>query len=335
MDPTIPRHTGSGTVTGAKIGRFVFDRNDRVVLVDQDGVRYRQGYYQLLQGAFGDGTEGMEKLPRPWRYKGKKVTHRGDLVLLQFLDGDPKRPVVIGGVRQIRSSDFFHYDHAAEGADWNRVRLRVVPRDPDSDDVLGELSVHVADDFPLWRRFLRNPVGEEGPRASLVVFTDSPIGLICGDRSFQKFNDPGPVNEPVDNARAEFSFLFRPGDDGGGAMSSPRGFNFDLKDLDIDVEETFEVSAQEGIYLYTQAGGAAVGSGDTQINLDGTRITLQGPSPAVHPVVYDRNFLSTLRSAMIEAKAACTAAGLPTTNIDALLAGLASGTYAADDTRCS
>jgi hypothetical protein len=263
------------------------------------------------------------------------MVRQNDLMLLQFLDDDPKHPMIIDNVHQIKKSNFFHYDHATEGADWNRVRVRVVPRDPSNDAVLGELSVHIADDFPLWRRFLRNQVEAEGPRASLVVFTDSPFGLICGDRSLQKFNDPGPVTEPVNNARPEFEFLFRPGEDGGGSMRSPRGLNMDLKDLDIDVDETFQVGAQSGIFLYTQDGGASVGSKDTQINLNGTTITLQGPSPAVHPVVYDRNFLSTLRNAMIEAKAACTAAGLPTTNIDTLLAGLAAGTYAADDTRCS
>lgn len=144
-DPTIPRHRGGGT-RGLTTGRLVWKDTETVALRDRHGNSWSLSSVAFHVGTWGSVHEGTEKLPRAWRYddEGNPVV-RGDLLLIDFIDGNAGLPVVLGVVRSTtRSTDFLSYSHKDLGKQPNRLRIQVVPLDDDGNQA-GEVRVKVAD----------------------------------------------------------------------------------------------------------------------------------------------------------------------------------------------
>lgn len=122
----IPRH---GTeLRGCIGGRFV-ERGGRTVLLDDAGNSYSLEYCTLLMGGWGDASEGVSKLPRVEVVNSAgKVVVPGDRVIIFHARGNPRRPVVLGGVRPLTANDFLTRLHTESGADQNALRVRLLAR---------------------------------------------------------------------------------------------------------------------------------------------------------------------------------------------------------------
>ena len=149
-DPTIPRGGPRRLVPGPTYGRFIDYGNGRVILTDRIGNRWSAERVAILSGSFGNDDEGVEKLPRPWRWDtttGRLIT-TGDWVVIDFLDGSPRRPIVRGGVRPLPHDAFLaraHADLASSSGSPGRMRARLRPRDGNG-VATGEVRLYVADD---------------------------------------------------------------------------------------------------------------------------------------------------------------------------------------------
>lgn len=132
-DTTIPRHgRPRGRVYTTTHGHFVDDGN-AVVLVDRHGSKYPLEQVSIQQGWWGSSDEGVARLPRPRRVSSSGETIvEGDRVRIDFLDGNPRCPIVSGGFRATSAGDFLPYNYASpQGGDRNRVagRSRVLRDD--------------------------------------------------------------------------------------------------------------------------------------------------------------------------------------------------------------
>lgn len=124
-------------------GRFI-DYGDRVVLADFDGNTWAAESVSIVQGGFGYREDGVTKPPRPWTFNaatGQPVIE-GDVVLIQFVNDNPSMPVVTGGVRSARASDFLERGHADGERPFNRLAMRLRALDP-TGAVVGEARVDV------------------------------------------------------------------------------------------------------------------------------------------------------------------------------------------------
>lgn len=133
-------------------GYFV-DRGDRVDLVD-GRTQHRwtgldRGAVEYCNGSAFNATEGFFRAPRPWKYDDQgNVLVYGDLVLIEFLDGNPNRPIVRPGARSTKSrapdedTEFFPYNPL--GQDPNPMRWRYVARD-DRGAVTGHVQAKALD----------------------------------------------------------------------------------------------------------------------------------------------------------------------------------------------
>ncbi len=143
-DPTIPRRSNRRRA-GLTKGRFV-QYGKRVLLVTDRCDTFSMNEVSILSGSFGNDAEGVEKLPRLWKYdRAGKVVIKGDIVVVDFLDGNPKQPIVTGGVRTIqRIDEFLAYNHGETGGNANRMRVRIRPLD-DAGDQAGLVTLAIAD----------------------------------------------------------------------------------------------------------------------------------------------------------------------------------------------
>lgn len=130
-----PRHTAD-TLQGCIGGRFVeVGAQRRVVLLDDLGNGYELERCTILMGTWGGAEEGVQKLPRvELRDSSGAVLVPGDRVLILHVQGNPRRPVVLAGVRPLGAHDFLARLH---GADVDQNALRVRLRATDSTGVAG------------------------------------------------------------------------------------------------------------------------------------------------------------------------------------------------------
>jgi hypothetical protein len=143
MGLTDPRHAAGG-VRGPTWGWF-FEANGSYFLRAADGsTTWPVERVTILQGEWGYDHEGVEKLPRPRVESNGQVLVQGDRVIIDFADGDFTRPFVRGGLRSLKTTDFLARDHATTGANPNRLRVRVAPKDSQGNET-GDVRLKVAD----------------------------------------------------------------------------------------------------------------------------------------------------------------------------------------------
>lgn len=131
-DPTIPRKAPRAGNAGQRLrvdgpteGWFVDMGGGVLVLTDVRGNLWPQERVRVKQGSFGFSAEGVEKAPRPWKYDGAgNVLVERDRYLVHFLDGDPHKPVVEGGIRSLKPEDPAFLFPQPIGQDPNALRMR-------------------------------------------------------------------------------------------------------------------------------------------------------------------------------------------------------------------
>lgn len=119
-----------------RMGRFVWI-DDRVVLVAHNGDVWPIEWVTLQAGGWGWSADGVAKLPRPWRYdpRTSQPIVRGDNVVIEFINGHPKRVLVRAGVVAITRDAFLQASYDAEGSERYAAQLK--PTDPTTGAVRG------------------------------------------------------------------------------------------------------------------------------------------------------------------------------------------------------
>ena len=134
-DPTIPtkrdvQRRGNaaerGRVYGIHEGRLVDYGGGKVVLADGRGNTWDSTNVRVVMGSFGGQHDGTERAPRPWVYDQGSSTPIvvGDIFIIQFLQGDPEKPIIIGGVSQLLPADSEFFAGQAIGENPNRFAQR-------------------------------------------------------------------------------------------------------------------------------------------------------------------------------------------------------------------
>lgn len=122
-------------MAGPTYGWFVEDSTGAVVLQDRWGNVWSIDHVSILSGSFGYDEEGVQKLPRVVRYDaGGDLIADGDRVVIDFLDNNPKLPLVRGGVRSLKAVEFFAARPGAPSADENRLAVRLRPIDAEGNE---------------------------------------------------------------------------------------------------------------------------------------------------------------------------------------------------------
>lgn len=154
-------------------GRFVRVGAGQVALVDDYGNRWAAERVAVVDGGWGYDQDGVARLPRPWVYDDRSnVTVRGDVVLIDYLDDDPRSPVVTGGLRRVGASGGFLDTSFADGAEQIRIQQRML--DPDTGAVRGAVRVQAGpDDGTMTITVLG--ADEQSVRA---VFEIGPAGIV-------------------------------------------------------------------------------------------------------------------------------------------------------------
>lgn len=129
MDRTIPQSSARDVVVGPLVGRLVWYAENDVRLALDGGDMYPSAMFSIVQG-FADGATA---LPRPWRYdqdSGEAIVE-GDMVLVDFIAGNYRRPVVRGIVRKIGNTDeLLDYDYRKGNiGNPRRISIRHVTAD--------------------------------------------------------------------------------------------------------------------------------------------------------------------------------------------------------------
>ena len=127
---------------------WMIKRGQQVRLLTRNGSWFSLDRCSFLQGSFGYDTEGTAKLPRPGRVvatNGRIVVEGADVLVVMFPDGDAKNPVIMGGARSVKSIDFLPHTYDAQGGGYNRLAVRVAPRNDDGDE-LGSVELEIAAD---------------------------------------------------------------------------------------------------------------------------------------------------------------------------------------------
>ena len=148
-------------------GRFV-DVGGTISLRDRANNPWPLDQVTICHGGWGFDDEGVAKLPRPSKFNDAgEETEIGDRVLILFLEGSAKRPVVLPGFRRIKATagSFLPYHHKApdSAADPNRLAARIQPRDGDGVPV-GSIDLEVGYETKAAARVSVGPADGEGPR---------------------------------------------------------------------------------------------------------------------------------------------------------------------------
>ena len=149
-DPTLPRY---GPNPNLRTWGYFVDRDGPIDLVDgRSGHRWQgidTGTVQYANGSPLNAVEGWYRAPRPWKYDNSgNVLVRGDIVVIDFLDGNPNMPLVSPGSRSTKTKDpdaddaFFPPNPL--GQDPNPVRWRYVARN-DAGAVTGHVQAKALD----------------------------------------------------------------------------------------------------------------------------------------------------------------------------------------------
>jgi len=125
---------------------WVVRRGQEVYLLDRNGNRHPLARCSFMMGSFGYDKEGTTKLPRPRVLDSAgNVLSVGDMVKIDFADGNPYQPIVTGGARSVKSDDFIPHTYDAQGGGYNRLAVRVAPQSDDGRE-LGAVELEIAAD---------------------------------------------------------------------------------------------------------------------------------------------------------------------------------------------
>jgi hypothetical protein len=138
-DPTIPRkraidrrgNAGERQTPPGPVEGILVDYGSKLVLRDSRGNTWDQDRVRLLAGDFGSCRDGTERAPRAWVFDqgSGSVLVEGDLLLIDFLDGDADKPFIRGGVRPLIPEDDSFFSGQSIGQDANRYAFRQVQLD--------------------------------------------------------------------------------------------------------------------------------------------------------------------------------------------------------------
>jgi hypothetical protein len=144
----VPRHDAV-VPTATTWGYFVDRGGGDIILVDHNGSRWPAGDGSMVRyaGAFTSNTlEGVHRAPRPWKFSpdGTPIVE-GDFVTIEFLDDNPKRPLVRPGVRPLNPDDPAVHPVNPIGQDPNPIRARFAARNASTGAVTGTVQVTALD----------------------------------------------------------------------------------------------------------------------------------------------------------------------------------------------
>lgn len=158
----------------------VVKRGDTYVVMSARGDTWPIERVQFIMGGWGFDEDGVAKLPRPSVYaeNGTK-TVKGDALLIQFLEGNPRKPVAMAGLRSVKSDDFLPLRHE-RGVSANRLALRLRVRDEDSGADQGVIELELAaDDKPSVRLLVEDRIdlelGKDGEVKATITAKDGAV----------------------------------------------------------------------------------------------------------------------------------------------------------------
>jgi hypothetical protein len=197
-DPTIPRKLpplGNAAqrtvVAGPTEGWLVDYGGGTVVLTDIRGNMWPAERVRFLCG-LGTNDEGLVRPPRPRKYNPDgTVLIEGDTLFVEFIDADPSKPVVRGGVRTLKPTDPTFFAGQDVGQDPNPIRWRAALQDPKSGAVTGSVQLRALDGGSRFELV----VGGSKFGTGLRLLLDYGAGTISFDR--QGTTHPVPLGDEI------------------------------------------------------------------------------------------------------------------------------------------
>jgi hypothetical protein len=111
------------------------------------GKTWPQDQVRMLSGAFGHDQEGVQKAPRPRVYAddGATVLVEGDAFAIDFLNGNPDLPILLGAARTLTPADTEFWHSQPMGEDPDAIRMRAAQINPKTGEITGTLQVRALD----------------------------------------------------------------------------------------------------------------------------------------------------------------------------------------------
>lgn len=188
----IPQGRHDGRPIGSCTWGFFVARSPTVVeLRDRRNNKWSLDQVTICHGGWGFDDEGVAKLPRAAVYNaaGLEVI-KADRVLILFLEGSRRRPVVFPGFRRIKATAgaFLPYHHLAPDpfADPNRYAARLQPKNQITGLPLGSVDVEAAYDGKAAARVSVGPANGGGPR-TFVALDDEDGSVQAGTKDGAMF----------------------------------------------------------------------------------------------------------------------------------------------------
>jgi hypothetical protein len=124
---------------------WIEKRGTTVQLVTRAGAVIPIERVSFQMGAWGFAREGVSKIPRPREYNADgSILNEGDMLIVNFPDGNPTTPLVSGGFRSVSSDSFLPRTYDERGDGYNRLAMRVAPQRGARE--LGRVELEVAGD---------------------------------------------------------------------------------------------------------------------------------------------------------------------------------------------
>lgn len=124
---------------------WIVKRGTTVQLVTRAGAVIPIERVSFQMGAWGFTREGVSKLPRPREYNADgSILNEGDMLVVDFPDGNPTTPLVRGGFISASGDSFLTRTYDERGEGFNRLAMRVAPQRGARE--LGHVEVEIAAD---------------------------------------------------------------------------------------------------------------------------------------------------------------------------------------------
>jgi len=124
---------------------WIENKGTTVVLRTRSGVSIPIERVSFQMGCWGFTHEGASKLPRPREYNPDgSVLNEGDMLRVDFPDGNPNTPLVSAGFISVKADAFLTRTYDERGEGFNRLAVRVAPQSGSRQ--LGHVELEVAAD---------------------------------------------------------------------------------------------------------------------------------------------------------------------------------------------